>query len=101
MPTTVPTRPLYCGTCIHDLTLKAEHKLDKKDPKKVCKTLKVLLDEAQRHRLTGDDEMAYIYFLKWLHCINWLKKTPDCIRNKEFLKPYVVGSKVRNDFFFQ
>ncbi|XP_046489132.1 ubiquitin carboxyl-terminal hydrolase 8 isoform X5 [Neodiprion pinetum] len=95
MPSTVPTCPLHCATCFEDLTSQAEVKFEKKNPKMVCKSLGKLLDEGKKHRLTGDDEMAYIVYMRWIHCIRWLQKTPDFTENKDFLKPYVSGSKVK------
>lgn len=94
MPSKAPTIPLHFGSCMDDLNRESEPKLDGRPPKLIRKGLGKLYEKGMEYRSAGDDEMAYIFFMRWINCIRWLQKSPEVSNNKDFLKPYVSGKMV-------
>ncbi|XP_024943568.1 ubiquitin carboxyl-terminal hydrolase 8 isoform X2 [Cephus cinctus] len=48
-----------------------------KRPWDVYKRLSTIRSLADKHRATGNEEQAYIFFKRWLNCVNWLKTTKE------------------------
>jgi len=57
----------------------------------LCKTAKRLYDEAEKAFIDGDEELSYIYFMKYFNLINTIHKLPDYKKEKKYVSE-ILGS---------
>lgn len=65
-------KPLYKGKCLDDL--KNFYDIPELDPKRLCKTAPKLFKAAEEARISGDEEISYIYYMKFLSIVTRVKQ---------------------------
>ncbi|KAM9423971.1 LOW QUALITY PROTEIN: ubiquitin carboxyl-terminal hydrolase 8 [Salvelinus alpinus] len=77
-------KDLYLSTNLGDLNKKAEVKSDKVNTKSYVQSACKIFKAAEECRLDGDEERAYVLYMKYLTVYNLIKKRPDFKQQQEF-----------------
>ncbi|KAM5171304.1 ubiquitin carboxyl-terminal hydrolase 8 isoform 2-T2 [Mantella aurantiaca] len=95
MPT-VSTLPkeLYLCTSLSDLNKKAEVKADTTSTKSYVNSASKIFQKAEECRLDGDEEKAYVFYMKFLFVFDLIKKRPDYKQNQDYFKALIGPSSI-------
>ncbi|CAH2274065.1 ubiquitin carboxyl-terminal hydrolase 8 [Pelobates cultripes] len=95
MPT-VSTLPkeLYLSTSLTDLKKKAEVKPEKTSTKSYVTSAIKIFQKAEESRLDGDEEKAYVFYMKFLYVFELLKKRTDFKQNQDYFKSLLGPSNI-------
>uniref|UniRef100_A0A674AFN5 Ubiquitin carboxyl-terminal hydrolase n=1 Tax=Salmo trutta TaxID=8032 RepID=A0A674AFN5_SALTR len=77
-------KDLYLSTNLGDLNKKAEVKPDKINTKSYVQSACKIFKAAEECRLDGDEEKAYVLYMKYLTVYDLIKKRPDFKQQQEF-----------------
>nr|XP_046204799.1 ubiquitin carboxyl-terminal hydrolase 8 [Oncorhynchus gorbuscha] len=75
---------LYLSTNLGDLNKKAEVKPDKINTRSYVQSACKIFKAAEECRLDGDEEKAYVLYMKYLTVYDLIKKRPDFKQQQEF-----------------
>ncbi|XP_061077155.1 ubiquitin carboxyl-terminal hydrolase 8-like isoform X1 [Conger conger] len=84
MPAVTVVKELYLSTSLGDLNKKAEIKPDKINTRSYVQSACKILKAAEESRLDGDEEKAYVLYMKYLTVYDIIKKRPDFKQQQEF-----------------
>ncbi|XP_069481068.1 ubiquitin carboxyl-terminal hydrolase 8 isoform X2 [Ambystoma mexicanum] len=91
MPAVLPApKDLYLSTSLGDLNKKAEVKLEKQSTKNYANGASKIFKKAEESRLDRDEELAYVFYMKYLSVLNLIKIRPDFKHYQEFFGPSTV-----------
>ncbi|XP_075431712.1 ubiquitin carboxyl-terminal hydrolase 8 [Ascaphus truei] len=79
-------KELYLSTSLTDLKKKAEVKPDKTSTKSYVATACKIFQKAEECRLDGDEEKAYVFYMKHLFVFELLKKRSDFKQNQAYFQ---------------
>uniref|UniRef100_A0A8C7I5W0 Ubiquitin carboxyl-terminal hydrolase 8 n=1 Tax=Oncorhynchus kisutch TaxID=8019 RepID=A0A8C7I5W0_ONCKI len=77
-------KDLYLSTNLGDLNKKAEVKPDKINTRSYVQSACKIFKAAEECRLDGDEEKAYVLYMKYLTVYDLIKKRPDFKQQQEF-----------------
>ncbi|XP_077450755.1 ubiquitin carboxyl-terminal hydrolase 8 [Stigmatopora argus] len=77
-------KDLYLSTSLGDLNKKAEMKPDKISTRSYVQSACKLFKAAEKNRLDGDEEKAYVLYMKYLAIYNQIKTRPDFKQQSEY-----------------
>ncbi|XP_035252166.1 ubiquitin carboxyl-terminal hydrolase 8-like isoform X1 [Anguilla anguilla] len=81
---TAGLKELYLSTSLGDLNKKAEIKPDKINTRSYVQSACKILKAAEESRLDGDEEKAYVLYMKYLTIYDIIKKRPDFKQQQDF-----------------
>ncbi|KAG9341355.1 hypothetical protein JZ751_019461 [Albula glossodonta] len=81
---TAGVKDLYLSTSLGDLNKKAEIKPDKISTRSYVQSACKILKAAEESRLDGDEEKAYVLYMKYLTVYDIIKKRPDFKQQQDF-----------------
>ncbi|KAG9352241.1 hypothetical protein JZ751_020654 [Albula glossodonta] len=81
---TTEVKELYLSKSLGDLNKKAEIKPDKINTRSYVQSACKIFKAAEESRLDGDEEKAYVLYMKYLTVYDLIKKRPDFKQQKEF-----------------
>lgn len=61
---------------------------------RLCNSARKLFTSGQKSFEERDEEMAYIYFMKYLNIIELIRKSPQFANNKEFVNKFIGRANV-------
>lgn len=61
---------------------------------RLCKTTQTVYKNAVKKYNEGDEEMGYIYFMKYLNLVQIIKKHPDYSKDKKKMTEYLKKNEV-------
>ncbi|KAM8974484.1 ubiquitin carboxyl-terminal hydrolase 8 [Pelodytes ibericus] len=95
MPT-VTARPkeLYLSTSLSDLKKRAEVKPEKTSTKSYVTSATKIFQKAEECRLDGDEEKAYVFYMKFLFVFELIKKRPDFKQSQDYFKSLIGPSTI-------
>ncbi|CAI9541572.1 unnamed protein product [Staurois parvus] len=95
MPT-VSTLPkeLYLSTSLSELNKKAEVKADTTSTKSYVNSASKIIQKAEECRLDGDEEKAYVFYMKFLFVFELIKKRSDFKQNQDYFKALIGPSTI-------
>lgn len=70
-------------------------------PKQPCRLVKkcnTLCREAENSQLSGDQELAYIKYMQYLTVFNFIRKSPDYIKDPKYYKAMIDQKRVKSAF---
>ncbi|XP_069679100.1 ubiquitin carboxyl-terminal hydrolase 8 isoform X2 [Periplaneta americana] len=80
-------KSLHVGKSISDL--KEQYNISEaikgKKAKMLCLTAHRVYDEAGKHRLSGDEEMSYIFYMKYLTIVTMIQGSDEYKKDKEYV----------------
>ncbi|KAJ8249375.1 hypothetical protein GJAV_G00234100 [Gymnothorax javanicus] len=88
---TTELKELYLSTSLGDLNKKAEIKPEKVNTRSYVQSACKIFKAAEESRLDGDEEKAYILYMKYLTIYDIIKKRPDFKQQQDFVLS-VLGS---------
>lgn len=96
MPT-VSTLPkeLYLSTSLSELNKKAEVKADSTSTKSYVNSASKIIQKAEECRLDGDEEKAYVFYMKFLFVFELIKKRSDFKQNQDYFKALIGPSTIK------
>ncbi|KAI5645897.1 hypothetical protein NE865_02167 [Phthorimaea operculella] len=87
---------LHLGKCIEDLDkLHNVPDLKTKRTTVLCKSALKLFEKAEEYREKGDEEYAYVYYMKYLRVVAYLSKDKDYQKDKAYYNS-MLGTKNPN-----
>ncbi|OCT86909.1 ubiquitin carboxyl-terminal hydrolase 8 isoform X2 [Xenopus laevis] len=87
-------RELYLSSSLSDLKKKAEVKPDKTSTKSYVSSACKIFQKAEECRLEGDEEKAYVLYMKYLFVFELLKKRSDFKQNQDYYKSLLGPSTI-------
>ncbi|XP_018432214.1 PREDICTED: ubiquitin carboxyl-terminal hydrolase 8 [Nanorana parkeri] len=95
MPTasTLP-KELYLSTSLSELNKKAEVKSDSISTKSYVNSASKIIQKAEECRLDGDEEKAYVFYMKFLFVFELIKKRSDFKQNQDYFKALIGPSTI-------
>ncbi|KAI1889693.1 hypothetical protein AGOR_G00165580 [Albula goreensis] len=81
---TTEVKELYLSKSLGDLNKKAEIKPDKINTRSYVQSACKIFKAAEESRLDGDEEKAYVLYMKYLTVYDLIKKRPDFKQQKDF-----------------
>uniref|UniRef100_A0A8C5MMX4 Ubiquitin carboxyl-terminal hydrolase n=1 Tax=Leptobrachium leishanense TaxID=445787 RepID=A0A8C5MMX4_9ANUR len=87
-------KELYLSTSLSDLKKKAEVKPEKTSTKNYVTSATKIFQKAEESRLDGDEEKAYVLYMKYLYVIDLLKKRTDFKQNQDYYKSLLGPSNI-------
>ncbi|KAJ8393098.1 hypothetical protein AAFF_G00067810 [Aldrovandia affinis] len=81
---TAALKELYLSTSLGELNKKAEIKADKIGTRSYVQSACKILKAAEESRLDGDEEKAYVLYMKYLTVYDIIKKRPDFKQQQDF-----------------
>lgn len=76
---------LHLGKCIEDLDkLHTTPEIKSKKAKLLCKTAQKLFETAEQSREKGDEEYAYVCYMKYIRIVAYLNKDQEYQREKKY-----------------
>lgn len=88
-------KELYLSTSLSDLKKKAEVKPDKTSTKSYVTSATKIFQKAEESRLDGDEERAYVFYMKFLFVIDLIKKRTDFKQNQDYYKSLLGPSNIK------
>ncbi|XP_041274783.1 ubiquitin carboxyl-terminal hydrolase 8 isoform X1 [Onychostruthus taczanowskii] len=77
-------KELYLSTSLKDLNKKTEVKPDKTSTKSYVQSALKIFKAAEESRLDGDEEKAYILYMKYVAVYNLIRKRPDFKQQQDY-----------------
>ncbi|XP_075923030.1 ubiquitin carboxyl-terminal hydrolase 8 isoform X2 [Petromyzon marinus] len=78
-------KPLHVCTSLGELNNLAQVKMEKtKSPRRYAQSASKVLKQAEVYGLERDEENAYMLYMRFLHIVDHLRKTPEFVRDKGF-----------------
>eukprot|EP00079_Xenopus_tropicalis_P022925 XP_012814954.1 PREDICTED: ubiquitin carboxyl-terminal hydrolase 8 isoform X2 [Xenopus tropicalis] len=87
-------KELYLSSSLSDLKKKAEVKPDKTSTKSYVSSACKIFQKAEECRLEGDEEKAYVFYMKYLFVFELLKKRSDFKQNQDYYKSLLGPSTI-------
>ncbi|KAM4749522.1 ubiquitin carboxyl-terminal hydrolase 8 [Rhinophrynus dorsalis] len=87
-------KDLYLSSSLSDLTKKAEVKPDKTSTKSYVSSACKIFQKAEECRLEGDEEKAYVLYMKYLFVFELIKKRSDFKQNQDYFKSLLGPSTI-------
>ncbi|NP_001080551.1 ubiquitin specific peptidase 8 L homeolog [Xenopus laevis] len=87
-------KELYLSSSLSDLKKKAEVKPDKTSTKSYVSSACKIFQKAEECRLEGDEEKAYVLYMKYLFVFELLKKRSDFKQNQDYYKSLLGPSTI-------
>ncbi|KAG8440543.1 hypothetical protein GDO86_006330 [Hymenochirus boettgeri] len=87
-------KELYLSSSLTDLKKKAEVKPDKTSTKSYVSSACKIFQKAEECRLEGDEEKAYVFYMKYLFVFELIKKRSDFKQNQEYYKSLLGPSTI-------
>ncbi|CAD5117909.1 DgyrCDS6654 [Dimorphilus gyrociliatus] len=85
-------KDLYIGTCLGDLKVKAEIN-DKHTPNLLAKSVKKLCEEANKAEKDGDQERAYVLYMRMLNIYVAIRKSSEYKKDKKYYDEMIQAKK--------
>ncbi|XP_055867216.1 ubiquitin carboxyl-terminal hydrolase 8-like isoform X1 [Biomphalaria glabrata] len=89
---TLKKKDLYLGKCLGDLSKLSEVKINTENVTILIKSLNRLFDDAARNEQEGDDEKAYVLYLKYFSLLKIIKTKADYKKQKDYFDK-IIGTK--------
>uniref|UniRef100_A0A674GGD1 Ubiquitin specific peptidase 8 n=1 Tax=Taeniopygia guttata TaxID=59729 RepID=A0A674GGD1_TAEGU len=77
-------KELYLSTSLKDLNKKTEVKPEKTSTKSYVQSALKIFKAAEESRLDGDEEKAYILYMKYVAVYNLIRKRPDFKQQQDY-----------------
>ncbi|XP_053321110.1 ubiquitin carboxyl-terminal hydrolase 8 [Spea bombifrons] len=87
-------KELYLSTSLSDLKKKAEVKPEKTSTKSYVTSASKIFQKAEECRLDGDEEKAYVFYMKFLFVFELIKKRADFKQNQDYFKSLLGPSTI-------
>lgn len=68
---------------------------------RICKSAQTVLREAEKSIRNGDEEMAYVFLMKYFNLLQMVQKRPDYIANRRYVQEMLGGNHRVNEIFDQ
>ncbi|KAM4676258.1 ubiquitin carboxyl-terminal hydrolase 8 [Discoglossus pictus] len=88
-------KELYLSHSLSDLKKKAEVKPDKTSTKNYVSSACKIFQKAEECRLDGDEEKAYVYYMKFLFVYELIKKRSDFKQNQVYFQSLLGPPSIR------
>ncbi|KAG8575576.1 hypothetical protein GDO81_009604 [Engystomops pustulosus] len=88
-------KELYLSTSLSELKKKAEVKADGTSVKSYISAASKIFQKAEECRLEGDEEKAYVLYMKFLFVFEIVQKKAEFKKNQDFFKSLLGPSTVR------
>ncbi|XP_053575303.1 LOW QUALITY PROTEIN: ubiquitin carboxyl-terminal hydrolase 8 [Bombina bombina] len=88
-------KELYLSHSLSDLKKKAEIKPDKTSTKSYVQSACKIFQKAEECRLDGDEEKAYVLYMKFLFVFELIKKRSDFKQNQKYFQSLLGPSSIR------
>ncbi|XP_068131483.1 ubiquitin carboxyl-terminal hydrolase 8 [Hyperolius riggenbachi] len=96
MPTvSAHPKELYLSTSLSELNKKAEVKADAANTKSYVNSASKIFQKAEECRLDGDEEKAYVFYMKFLFVFDLIKKRADFKQNQDYFKSLIGPATIK------